>query len=897
MSKNRPPKALTLGAWASASVPENMSLARFMFPEEQYQTLLNWAPSSRKPGWEQYTNVVLEGLSEILAFYVPEVSFMDSRAKVDSHRRRLAIYILDAPEDIADVQERTEAAINFWLANIYPEKPAEMRTAIACSARDFGQWKRPIPVRTSLKSGGRVCASPEDPTLFSALTAMAAKVVSGAKVQFGSGKERTWIVQTPHSGIYDGVELVAFPPHLNSNDNTLYSEYVSLKSATFPERAKEGVHIIARASIRNWGPIRGYDKSSDPSRSLDFFIPRGVATPSKYERYAHSRIMFKAMVQNWDGVRHRNEAMDIQPQWGRNNKHHVFDIVRQLIGAESISNAGFMSPVVDHNGAWSLPRLAPGSGDKWLAGGSGLGWHDRSDVAKSLDGPLARIGFERTADMRRIVTRPYSRDRAVVPFREDSTAKEDVPRRQSEFRRRTLAAMRELGISGALTFLVLHVRSETPALVEGALEDKLGTPDIKEGGSLFWDDGLVISVITAQGSHFSQLLPEAGTAGQDLEGMTDAQAAKIRKSLQDEKNKRTAAEMDAYLGEVIGTIDGVGCAVVEMPASLRESTLFDPYQLCRQVLAQHNLLPKVVLWDEKQPDEKYGASVADCFRMLGVVPFEVDETVIVPAAVGVVQRNHRKGQPTAQKGHSIPIAVRVWRGRMEGALPNERRVLEWRPYAHVVRSVLTGAYERFGRGRSPTNKALFENYVNDVFESLNAGDYPAIVFLDGGRLRGVLPSLSNRELKFDTLTIGGQNHTPSDLPRLTLVRINAKADELPQYSHEGEVQWTQGLFRWGNAKRTAYGAKKRPQALQKPASKMLGVRGDSDASEGIPNKEHRKGAALDEMCVIFAQPEDDIARYHVIAHRLRGRHVHYAEDTQLPFPLHELRTLSKAINS
>ena len=921
MSRNRPPDTLTLGAWASKSMLPNVSLVRFTFPEDHYQTLLNWAPRSKNPSWEQYTNVVLEGLSEILAFFVPEVSFMDSRYKFDSRRMRLAVYLLDAPEDIGDIQLRTEAAINFWLANIYGDKPAEMRLAIASSAQDSGQWKRPIPVPTTLQGGGRVCAAPEDTVLYSALTALAVRSISGTTVQFRSGREKRWIVQTPHSGIYDGVELVAFPPELNSNDNTLYSEYVSLKSASFPERAKEGVHLIARASIRNWGPIKGYDRSRDPSRSLDFFIPRGGASPSDYENYAHSRIMFKAKVKNWNDVFARSEAKIIEPQWGgRNTKCHVFDIVRQLIGAEAISKARFMSPVIDHNGAWSLPRLAPGSHDKGLAGGSGLGWHDRSDVSESLDEPLAHIGFNRTAGMSRIDTLRHGRNKAVRPFRDDSSDKKAI--RQSDLRRRTLAAIRELGIRGALTFLILHVRDKTPEWVEDALKEKFGPPDRKEAGSLVWEDGLVISVVSAHGGFFSQLLPDAGTAGLDLEGLTDAQAAKIRGDLQDQENKRTAMEMEAYLDSVVGSVDGVGCAIVEMPAGLRNSPLLDPYHLGRRVLARRKLLPKVILFEEEKEDEgahqqsgdgseaqhqsdehesetpeNIPAAASDCLRMLGVVPFDVEGAVVVPAAVGVVQRNRRKGQPTAEKGHSIPIAVRVRQGRLEGALPNERHAPEWSHYAHVVRAVLTGAYERFGRGRNPNNRVLFENYINDVFESLNAGDTPTIVFLDGSTLRGALPELSNTHLKFDRLIIGAETHTPQNLPRLTLVRINSNAEEIPQYSHEGEVQWTKGLFRWDDAKRTVYGTKRRPQALKKPAFNMHGVRGTADSSKVVPDSAHRKGSALDEMCVIFAQPEDDIEMHQVVAHRLRGRHAHYAEDTQLPFPLHELRALSKAINS
>ena len=881
------PENLTVGAWVAKDIPREINLVRFTLPEAHYQTLLGWAPRSKRPGAEQFSNVVLDGLSEILAFFVPEVSFMDSRFPNKAGQTRLALYLLGTPSDLEAIQLKTETAINFWLANIYPQKPAEMRTAIANSAGDSRQWMS-LRVSTALKAGDGVCASPQDPLFYSALAAMAVRSISGAKVRYRSGEVQTWIAQTPQSGTYDGIELVAFPPKLAPNANALFSEYITLTTASFPERADHGLHILAHSSMRNWGPITGYDTSSSPRRSLDLFMPSSDAQRADFKCYGHSRIQYKALVQNWNGVYHRGEARNVHAKWGSRHDREVFDIVRQLTGAVTISNAGFMTPVLDHDGAWILPRLAPGSGDRYLAGGSGVGWQDRSDIARSLDAPLAEIGLARAEHMRRIKLQRFGRSTSIKTYFEgDETS--------ADHRRQVLAAMSALGMGSTLTLLVLHIRDNTPALIKEHIVQWLGAPDSSEGDNLTWADGLVISLIAAPGELFSQQLPEADTPSQDLEALTNAQAAAIRASQQDEVNRATQAKMSEYLTEHLGTIAGVGCAIVEMPASLRDKTL-DPYKLGRRVLAQHKLLPKVVLCDDEEADDKYHASVADCFRMLGVVPFNAEGIPFLPAAIGVIQRNRKSSRNANITGQSIPVSVRTREGRLEGALPNSGQTPEWKPYALLVLDILTGAYERYRRRTTQENQALFANYINRVLEHLNGAGTPTLVFLHANTLRSMVPSLRNGFLKFDTLTVGNRTHVPSDLPNLTLVRINANSDELPQYSHDNDSQWTQGLFKWEDARRTVYGAKKKPVTMQKGRA-LLHSRHDLEQSDTRSDSGHRKAAALDEMCIIFAHADDDVSTLQVLTHKLRSRHTHYAGETRLPFPLHELHALSKAVNS
>ena len=181
--------------------------------------------------------------------------------------------------------------------------------------------------------------------------------------------------------------------------------------------------------------------------------------------------------------------------------------------------------------------------------------------------------------------------------------------------------------------MVLHIRDETPAIVDTQIVKLFGEPDKRDGGSRSWADGLCIDIICAPAGPFAQLLPKAEISSQELEGMSDAQAAKIRDSRQRKLNKNTASEMSNYLQLHLGPLGDVGCAMVEMHESLMGEKL-DPYMTGRRVLAEHNLLPKVVLFKEQDSDEKYRSSMEDCLRMLGVVPFTEDQLQIRPAAIG-----------------------------------------------------------------------------------------------------------------------------------------------------------------------------------------------------------------------------------------------------------------------
>lgn len=866
--------ALQLSAWSPEDLPKSLALTRFMLPVESYKTLQDCC-EARRPGKRPHSNIVLAGLSEIIAYFVPRVAFIDSNARHPSGGWGLALYLLRGEGATADERANLETALNFWLAQIYVDIPVNARTAIAATAQDGANWER-INVETSMAPETSLCAKPNNDLLFSALLASVAQQLAGSTVQFPSGEKKTLILQTPISGIYDGVELIAFPPKVNPDKNQLYTEVIKLRMATFPERAMKGLELIAHFSIRNWGPVEYFDKRDSPARSLDVFMPPRTAEAGRFGGYRHSRFRFKATVSNWPEVWNSGAEKVVEARWESFRDKGIYEIIRSLTGV----NESSLQPVQNQNGAWILPRLAPGSGNRYLSGGSGVGWSDKSALAAALDAPLTEIGFARCNPMQRQTIR--------FPL------KSDFAKGASEAARRArlCEALRQARGDTHLPLAVLHMRDASLARVQETIESLLGTPNQKSDNSWIWSDGLTVAFHAMPSGPFGRLKQEANIDQSRLDTLTGAQQARIREDKQSDADEITRADMRAYLEKQLTADLGIGCALLEMPESLQGKTL-DPYQIGRQVLADHGLLPKVLLTEENQADEKYQFGFLDLLRMLGVSPIEASQLTQNLCAIGVVQRNadsNAFGSPQAAL-----LAVRWSSGQLEAALSTSGESLAWKPYAHVALALLTGNFESQSRKKSADNRAIYERFVLDVLESLNRSSTPTLVLLDSETLRSYVGALGNSHLTFDALDLAGRRVTPSDWRKLALVRVNAISGELPGYIVDTGAQWVQGVFVWESATRTVYAAKTKPNTA-KDTRPLLRSRNDPETANLKFDADHRKAAALDELCLMFAGDDIETHRVLNLAHRLRGAHVQYRDDTRLPFPLHELRALKKTVS-
>lgn len=877
---------LHVAAWVADGLPEMIRLTRFEVSAPAHATLAQWC--EERAGRVTYANVVVAGLPEIMAFLVPEAAYIDVSAAQGGGPRRLAITFLGDATGDAGLRGRVEGAVNVWLGVIYPDKPAEARAAVAASARTDGCW-RVIDVPTGMKDHAGACAVPRDGMLFDAMVAHAISQLAGKVVRFASGETRTLVRQTSQSSPFNGIELVTFPPRQDPTGGGLYTEVVTLKSANFPERKDAGLHILARPSIRNWGVVKGYDLVRSPARSLDVFMPAEDGPPGP-AGLRHTAFAYKALVENWDAVHARDEGKRIVARWESHREHKVFELLRRLVGADKLSDADLTRPALGREGLWVLPRLAPGNGDRYLAGGSGVGWPDRNDIALSLDEPMREAGFVRAATMRRIRARmPVSGPFHGVP----KERRDEAPAARRQALLRTLAA---IGNGTSLDLHVFHIRDETPEDVRAEVEKLFGVPDRRDGGTMAWEDGLTLRLRTAAAGSLARPLAKASLNDRDAAGRTERQKTEILRARQDAANAEATRSMREEIGAARGPGDAVACAILEMPESLRDDPRTDPYAIARRELARQRMLPQVILHAEDMSDQKYRASVADWIRMLGVIPVHEERLDLAPAALTVIQRNEQPVGGGTIATQTFPLAARIRDGVLECAVPTREGGPEWRPYALTALNIFSGEYGRFARNRGEENIARFGGFFSEALEQIDRlGD--AIVILDGDTMAKFVKPLQNGFLAFDGIDLGVGPHGPADLPHTRLVRFVAEGAKLPTYYHLDETEWPQGLFSWGGASRTAYGIKRKPASAKTVGRAALVSRhGDEGGNRARPN-EPRRLAAMDEICVVLMQPDDAPEELALLAHRLRTVHVQYGDDTRQPFPLHELRLLGKAVTA
>jgi hypothetical protein len=887
---------LQVAVWTAESLPDEIHLTRFTVPAKAHEILAQWFREKTNRSPDLPVNIIVSGLSEVVAFLVPETAYIN--AERDGGPFRLSLYFLAS--DIAeggDLRQRIRASLSLWLGLIYPKKEPDLRNDIANAVDDDRNWST-ISVGTTMRKHDGTCAAPNDTRLFDALTSLVARRLAGKSIQFATGQERTIVLQTPQSALFGGVELVAFPPTRGrSGSDALWSEVITISTATFPERKEQGIHILARPSIRNWGPVQGFDRAADPSRSLDVFMPPVGGEPG-FSGYRHATFRFKATVENWKAVFDLGAQRKTVAKWDSQNEHRVFELIGLLAGAARLADADLTRIVVGEEGRWVLPRHAPGSGDRFMSGGSGVGWPDRQDIASAIDKYLEPAGFLRAAPL----TRLPGRLPVKGPFNKVAADERDEAQ---ELRRAAVSkVLKAIGTNRGLDIVVFRMQDATPQAVMREIGKYLGIPDRVDGASLVWNDGLRINVIPAVSGVLAEALPKIHLTAAEEAGRNDKQQAEIRRSKQEEANRRVGAEMRAHVKAARAGATEIGCAILEMPSAHRSTGALDPYAVARSELASERLLPQVMLVDEEDDDDgaeenpKMRAAVRDLLRMLGVLPVFEEKLPYSVAAIAAIQRNAQTVGGGAIQSQAFPLAVRTKDGILECAIPQDNGEPSWMPYAEAALFIFSGVNERFRRSRVDDNVAKFHTFYGDVLEQINrTGE--TVVLADMDTLgEKWMQSIQNGRLTFDRIEIGNRVFTPGDLRNIRLIRLSAMTSKLPSYYVDDETQWPTGMFVWGaEAKRTGYALKRKPVSAKTigramPVSRHLPA-GDNRAMDNRP----RKVSSVDEVCVAFCQPDDDSTELRLLAHRLRSVHAQYDDDTVSPFPLHELSLLSKAVTT
>jgi hypothetical protein len=879
---------LHVAVWTAKNLPELLTLTRFMIPVSAHDLLVQWYREKAGRTNDVPTYMAVAGLSEVLSLFVPETAYMvHDREPGETGQKRQCLYFLGDLLRDGDLRTRLRNGILMWLGILYPDKDADMRISVGEAVFDDRNW-RARQISTRLKTHNGVCALPEEGALFDALTVHVVAQLAGKMLQFQSGKSRILVPRTPQTQPFGGVELVAFPPKKERDGQGLYTEVVTISAANFPEQRGQGIQILAQPSIRNWGPVQSYDLENGPSRSLDVFMPPREGADG-YVGYRHTSFPFKVIVENWKAVHGLNAAKRFVVRWESQKEHRIFDLVGRLAGSSTVAQADHTRPVLGDEGLWVLPRLAPGNGDRYLAGASGVGWHDRNDITESLDAPMRDAGFERSAPMKRIDRRmPIS-----GPFKWSRTdAEEKAPLRRASLLK-TLGAIGNP--DGELDLLVLHKHEASPERIQQEIKTYFGVPEIEDGDLLAWDDGLKIRLIPAPSGPLAEALPYYELPDDERTDLTKAQQDALARARQDEEIQRIAVDMARHIEGARRGRKIIGCAILEMAASLKDKGRRDPFVMARRLLAEHRVLPQVVLVDEEAPEEKYRAAVRDLIRMLGVLPAFEEKLPIAPAALTVIQRNDEKVGGGNIVTQAFPLAVRIREGIVECAIPEESGEPEWMPYAHAALRIYSGDYGRFARNRTEQNQRKFDLFFSTALDQIDRQG-PSLVLADMDTVAARLTALRNGNLLFDVLSVGNRTFSPENLPNTRIVRTCSDTAKLPCY-FQTEALWPGGLFGWGDATRTAYGVKKKSVAAKSVGYLSLISRHLPAADNRSRDDKPRRIAALDEICAVFKQPNDEAVDLVMMTHRLRSVHAQYDDDTSLPFPLHELRLLGGAVTS
>lgn len=873
--------------WSISCLPQTIGTTRFKFPYEAQASLARW---SREKGVrdELSMKIILRGLSEIMAWFVPEIAFMKHEREAADDGPRLCIYFAGGARDTTDVRNRMQAGLAMWLGVAYGDKNSQVRRVIASSALDNSNWTR-MAVSTGLQLHDGVCVIPKDQMLWDAISMLAVEAVAGKTVKFQSGEHRTLLPRSAQPSLYSGIELVAFPPKHSSTKEGLWSEVITISAANFPERSE--ICILARISIRNWGAITHYKGSNERVRSLDVFIPPATAIATR-PLHRHSSFEFRVKPDSTPSAVQEGQRRLIAC-WQCDESQRLADLLRRLTGRKPLDDTSVISPVMDEDGLWLLPRLGSVHGDRFLSGGTGLPWPDRRDIAESLDSGFAAIGAKRAESMERVSRTRIPMDR---PFGARMKLDDARPLRRAALR----TTLQALGSEkGHLKFFVFHRMEQTPQRVSDQIKEFLGNPDHENGLQLCWKDGVSVQICPCPAGPLSEMLPRAELTDAEKQGRNTRLQREMLRVRQDEQNKNSGRLMAEHIRRAKTTKTDIACAILEMPSELRNNPWRDPFAMARRELARQNVVTQVILVDSDVPEDKYLASLQDCFRMLGVLPIEEIEGLdYKPAAITVIQRNEAVVGGGSIGSQAFPLAARIRNNSLECALPEESGEPKWMPYAHAALRIVSGDYGRFARNRQEETQAKFRTFFASVLEQIDKCG-PTIIIAEMEAAKR-LPALQNRNLIFDQLQLGNERYVPSDLTNTRIARTSSDTDKQPHYYHETGAKWPSGIFGWGKAQRTAYALKTKPPSVSHKssfASQTSRHPGAGDKQQRPTEDAARLTAQLDEICITFMQPGDDPMKLISLVHLLRGAHPQYKYDTSKPYPLHELRLLGESVTS
>lgn len=869
---------LDLCAWQLTPALESIPLTCYTMPSKDHALLHTWT-ANRLRSRPQHLSPIQRGLSDILSLRIPELAFIVKADRVHAGESPTLRFYFHGHQT---TEQRwpflLHQALLTWLGLLYPQEPLTLRRAIAASAEDEQSWQI-LNVSTQLAQHAGVCAQPKDPLLFHALLAHATRTLSGQKLQFRNGHSRYLVPQAANASPFDGLELTAYPPtpHPDKPDH-FWTEVITLTTATFPER--DGISVLARPSIRNWGPIRRTGPRQAPSRHLDVFLkPYGSQAP-----HPHSHAVLALVPRQDPASGHYHAA------WAHKDSERLIKLLPLLTGETLPPEESLLNPCIHGDGLITLPRLGSGHKDRYLPGGTGVGWVDRADIAHSLDQVLSRKGFKQPPPLQRI--------RRRCPLAPGTPPLS----RQTQL----MKALTQLQLPDhTLELLVFQQRDDSTELLIAAIQRLLGPPSQQQGLAFHWEEsGLCIQLRAFPAGPLSQQIPQAGLTEDESRSLSESQRKEQRQARQQAILREVEANMHRHIETIRPKTTTLACCILEMQSSLQDDPDHDPYLLSRKVLAQHRILPQVILLDTDPqsgaPAEKYNMAFRDCCRMLGAVPLDELPDNQALAALTFSRKNALSQGHRRYATSTSPLALHVTDEGMRCARPSASDDPIWMPYAEAMLYLMQGKSGRFEQLSLQQKQQKHGLFFRRVLEDMDRHG-PVLVLLDHRGLAQTWPAIQNQHLQFDRLSINNHTLRPDSLPNTRLIRWHADPKRIPAHYHHTGAKDVSGFFGWDKACRTFYALKTSP-ATQKnlkwsAAQSRHPKEQDHSKTTRDAQQALRQLRQLDEICVLFCQSDDKPMNLALLASRLRQRHVQYNDDTTLPFPLHELRLLAENIRS
>src|SRR5262245_53963371 len=152
---------LQVAVWTAEQLPDEIPLVRFTLPVKAHDILAQWCREKTNRTADMPVNVIVSGLSEVIAFLVPETSYIKVERDAGGPPRLSLFFLACDIVDRDEIRQRIRASLSLWLGLIYPKKEPSLRGDIAGAVDDDKNWIT-LSVGTAMRAHDGTCASPTD---------------------------------------------------------------------------------------------------------------------------------------------------------------------------------------------------------------------------------------------------------------------------------------------------------------------------------------------------------------------------------------------------------------------------------------------------------------------------------------------------------------------------------------------------------------------------------------------------------------------------------------------------------------------------------------------------------------------------------------------------------------